>query len=103
MSELKTIDEVANWVLTNLLRCKKEVQVSVVAKILQGFTSEQIDQALNMSGVSESVPYVDREKVLEESLSVLLEMASTWGREWFKSETWEKVEKARQVLAGTDR
>lgn len=59
MSELKTIDEVANWVLTNLLRCKKEVQVSVVAKILQGFTREQIDQALNMSDV------VDQSEELE--------------------------------------
>ena len=58
---------------------------------------------LGLFGVSGSVPNLNREKDLEESLSVLIEMASTWGREWFKSETWDKVEKAKKVLAGTDR
>lgn len=53
MSKLETKDDVANWVLINLKRCKKEVQVVAVAKILQGFDRDQINQALSMSGVIE--------------------------------------------------
>ena len=54
MSEPNTKAEVGRWALINLLRCEKEVQLSVVAKILQGFNREQIDQALSMSGVIDS-------------------------------------------------
>jgi hypothetical protein len=49
--EAKTIEEVPNWVMANALKCPVESQISIVAKLLQHFDSDQRNQALSMSGV----------------------------------------------------
>ena len=83
-------------------RTYSKIVADKCAQIAVDYYKER-ERALSMSGVSDLVPKTNREKDLEESLSHLLGMASTWGREWFNRETWEKMEKAKDVLAGTNR
>lgn len=51
MKEPQTIEEVANWVIVNGLRCPTELQISIVSKLLKNMDNDAIKQALTLAGV----------------------------------------------------